>query len=130
MESIQPIRRILNVGERRPLHTGAVGKVMLAHLPPAMLEDYLSALGPDAVRRGQRLTRAALEAEIETTRSKGYAVSVDETGPDIWGVAVSIGAESLVGALVITGPMSRFPSSLGPMVKLLKREADAIFARL
>ncbi|MBO9354744.1 helix-turn-helix domain-containing protein [Bordetella petrii] len=130
MESTQPIRRILNVGERRPLHTGAVGKVMLAHLSSTLLQDYLTSLEPGATRREQRLSRATLETEIETARKDGYAVSVEETGPDIWGVAVPIAAESLIGALVITGPMSRFPSSLGATVKLLKREAKSIIARL
>jgi len=130
LQSTEPVRRILSVGERRPLHTGAVGKVMLAHLPPATLKDYLDSLGPRIQRHSRELTRKELEDEIEAARRDGFAVSVEETGPDIWGVAVPIAATSLIGVLVITGPMSRFPTSLEPAVEALQREAAAILARL
>lgn len=77
---------------KSPLHGAASGKILLASLPPKLRADLL---GPGPYKQATPHTITdpqALEAELELTRSRGYAIAVDENYVGLSAVAAPIRA--------------------------------------
>jgi DNA-binding IclR family transcriptional regulator len=97
------------LGTTRPMHCSALGKAYLSGLSPAALDVELALL---TYRGGT--ARAAkgpieLRERVERARARGYAIDRNESFEDATCVAapLRIGA-SLVGAIGVSGPSSRF----------------------
>jgi DNA-binding IclR family transcriptional regulator len=103
-----------------PAHTSALGKVFLAwgvlDLPGAPLDR----LTPATIT-----TKAELERDGDTARSRGYAVTVDELEVGLTGIAVPVrGARGdVVAALGISGPTSRLSGRLDELGRDLTSRA-------
>lgn len=115
-EGPQPLRRVVGLGERLPLHLGASGKVLLAWAAPAerlWLLDHTLPSGADPV---------AFQQMLDEVVHRGWATSLEEREPGVASVAAPVldRAGRCVAALAISGPVSRFTSQradcLGPMV--------------
>lgn len=108
VDSVQPLRLSVEVGQRMPLHAGAASKALLAFAPLSVREAVLSgplpALGPATLT-----SAAALASEIDEIRTLGYAVSREETDDGAWGLAAPIlGAGGvLLGSIGMAGPLVR-----------------------
>lgn len=104
VEGTQPVRRAANVGERFPLHVGASGKVLLAHLS----SDELAALEANTFPPGT--DREDLYGQLHAVRNHGYAVSKEER--EIGAAAVSAPVcdrrGTIVAALSVSGPVDRY----------------------
>lgn len=109
VESVNPIRYAVTVGERRDLYCTASGKVLLAWLPKERLDAYL------ATQQFQRFTprtitgAARLRAELRRVREQGIARTDGERFRDASGVAAPVFlADGSVGAaLLVVGPSPR-----------------------
>ncbi|CCH31675.1 IclR family transcriptional regulator [Actinosynnema sp. NPDC047251] len=79
----------LSDGVRAPLHTTAMGKVLLAWAPPG--EDDLDAL-PELVRPTDRTigSRDELRGELDRVRAAGYALNNGESEVGVRSVAVPV----------------------------------------
>jgi|SRR5579875_184750 len=82
------------VGSRLPAHSSAIGKVLLAELPPERLEVALSKMelrpmGPNTIT-----TAADLIADLQMSRERGFAYNNEETAPGLRTVAAPIRASS------------------------------------
>lgn len=128
-ETSHQIRAVGAVGNRRPVSSGASGKVLLALAPDAVRSEYLARLKktPDAPNLIDVVE--ALDAVVR----KGYAVSLGEVTPGA--VAISVPVRDMSGAAVaavaISGPETRIGRTEIP--DLLERVlacADAISAEL
>ena len=92
-------------GRAAPLHATANGKVLLAFgagpAPPA-----LTALTARTITR-----RAALEAELEGVRARGYALAVEELEVGLHAAAAPVfdAAGACVAAVSVSGPAYRLP---------------------
>ena len=110
-EGIHAIRHALSEGQRMDLHAGAGGKVILAYLPPEMVETILAKIGlPKRTERTITDKRKFLK-ELENIRSQGYAVSIGERAADVCAIAIPFfeyGQELAGGSICISGPVSRF----------------------
>ena len=95
LESRQSVRQTVAVGTEAPLHLGASGKAILAHLPP---ESWPSAA------RGE-----ALEADLAGVRRRGYAVSREERIPGATSVAAPVFDHSgtVLGSISAAGVVAR-----------------------
>ena len=108
VDSAQPLRLSVEVGQRMPLHAGAASKALLAFGPVAVREAVLAgdlpSLGP-----GTLTTSTALADELATIRAAGYAVSREETDEGAWGVAAPIRGVGgvLLGSIGMAGPLVR-----------------------
>ncbi len=109
VESSNPIRYAVTVGERRELHCTAIGKALLAHFDPGRLKKYLRS----SVRKrftANTITGAAdLAAEMARIRREGIARTSDERVSGASGLAVPIygGGGTVVAAFLIAGPSAR-----------------------
>jgi DNA-binding IclR family transcriptional regulator len=111
VEGLRPLRFVLPIGERLPLHVGA-GKVLAAAMPEAELCRMLDELGEMHLVSGEPLARQELLAELERVRRQGYAVSMGERMLGIVAVAApvidadgaTVAAVSLAGAKEMMTP--------------------------
>lgn len=99
-----PLRRIMSVGitvgTRFPAAATSMGRVLLAHADPDVVDAVLAA--PLPARTPQTLTDPeALRAELERVRERGWAVVDGELEPGLKSVAVPLrGRDAAVAAAV------------------------------
>lgn len=90
----RPVRLVSDLGLRLPAHACALGKALLASLPP----DELAACLPDALPRVTErslATRAALDQELEQVRSTGLAQDQEEVATGLVCYAAYVGMTPL-----------------------------------
>lgn len=119
LESAQPFRTASRIGMRMPLHSTAIGKAVLAHLPAREADALLRAAGLPA-RTPRTLTDPpALRAELEAVRARGYAVDDEENEPAVRciGAPVLDAAGHPVGGVSVT--------ALAPLVPRARIESYA-----
>ncbi|WP_408959685.1 IclR family transcriptional regulator [Natrinema sp. 74] len=98
------------IGHRRPLHSMASGKIILAEWDDDAVSDYVDSVGLEAVSPNTITDSDALFDELETIRDRGYAVNDQEHMDGLRGVAVPVYTpdDEFLGALAAFGPTSRF----------------------
>ena len=77
-ESPQAVRMVSKVGNRRCLHTTALGKVMLAEMTEVEALRLLKVKGMPRLTPHSLVTKTALLAELRRIRQQGYAVDDQE----------------------------------------------------
>lgn len=83
LEGEQPFRTASRVGMRVPLHTTAIGKSVLAHLPEQEIRELIAATGLPP-RTPRTVTDArALYTQLAEVRARGFAVDDEENEPAI-----------------------------------------------
>lgn len=109
VDSKHPLRLVKPIGSRSPLHASSNGKSMLAHLPEAEIEAYLST-GLTSVTSHTITDAEVLRAELKAIREQGYAVADEELTEGTISVAACIrSAEAArpVASISISGPSVR-----------------------
>ena len=123
------LRMSATVGDEAPLHATALGKAVLAAMPPPQQEPVLGA-EPYPVFTERTFTRRRdLERELALTRQRGYAVDDEEQEIGAACVAAAILGRrgSPIGALSIAGLAARLPE---PTRAVLGRELRACCDRI
>jgi DNA-binding IclR family transcriptional regulator len=115
-----------DIGFSAPLHAGASGRVMLAHLPPERRRDFLS-------QRLERFTertitdKRRLEQELNQYLAQGFAFGEGERLADTSSIAAPIFGpdKEVLGVISVTGPSSRLTrrrcKSIAPKLKKMTR---------
>ena len=120
------------LGVPAPLHAGATGRVILAHLDPAQRRKLLS-------QRLERFTertitdRKRLERKLNRCIAQGYAFSEGERLPNTSSVAAPVFGpdRKILGTLAVGGPSERFTrEKRNSIVPLLLRETRLLTERL
>jgi DNA-binding IclR family transcriptional regulator len=131
--SRQPISVTLGAGFRDPAHCSALGKVLLAHLPPES-RDALLAAGPLERRTPRSITRKPeLLRALATVRLQGFATDEEELASDLCCIAVPVtdSTGQVAAALSVAMPKSRFrASAIKGWVRALADSASRIGERL
>ena len=123
VESSQAVRMTSKVGNRRCLHSTAIGKVLLAALPEKEMMRLLRLKGLPRLTPYTIVSRIALMTELESIRERGYAVDGQENELDgrCIGAPVTGPDGRVVAALSISGPVFRMDAnrarSLAPKLK-------------
>ena len=108
------IRIVTRVGGRLPLHATGVGKILLAHAPPDVIERVLAA-GLKRYATRTIVDPELLRANLELVRTRGYSVTCDEmTVP-----AMSVGAP-------IVGPEGQVAAALSVVVDSRSGDPDRL----
>ncbi|AWV20487.1 Transcriptional regulator, IclR family (plasmid) [Roseomonas mucosa] len=125
-----PLRYMLAPGERLAMHASALGKALLALLPPDEMRRAIRArplrpVGPSSITDPDRL-----EAAIEEVRARGWAWVADEAGEGVAALAIAglVGDEPL--AVSLAGPASRLRNSRGSYLAALAEVRPLIFGDL
>ncbi len=109
LESPQAIRMTSKVGNRRYLHSTALGKVLLSGLSDKEVDRLIRIQGLPKLMPRTLVTRDALFDELALVRKQGYAVDNEENEPGGRCVAASIFGHDgrIVAAMSISAPIFR-----------------------
>jgi DNA-binding IclR family transcriptional regulator len=108
------------VGEFRPLHASASGKALLGGLAPALRDELLAGMKLPRVTSRTITSRAALEADLEQARARGWYVTHGETVADLMAAAVPVELNGEIYSVALAGPMQRMEGAQKRHVKLLQ----------
>ncbi|MEM9523531.1 MAG: IclR family transcriptional regulator [Pseudomonadota bacterium] len=110
VETEWPLRIQLPVGTRVPFYCTASGKMYLSSLAPNHLHRYLSATDLVPHTPNTITDQEALLSELETIRSKGYALDREEFMSDMIALAVPVldANRRLMVTLSFHAPTQRF----------------------
>lgn len=122
-------------GNRFHMHNCASGKAMLASMPESRVREILDRWGLPATTDRTITDEAALFEELESIRSRGYAINNEELieGYRSIGAAVTSPDGEVVGAFSIGGPTYRMAvdeSTSEEIAHLLRDEIEALEAEL
>ena len=117
IESPHPVRFSVPIGAVRPLYATAAGRVLLAFVESAWLEDYLRTTRLEAHTPRTISTRPALREELARIRQTRISVSLGEMFPESGAIASPVfGADSkIVGAIAIGAPVNRLEPRLAEL---------------
>lgn len=133
LEGQQPLRGVISVGDRLPLHCGASGKLLLAFLADEKADRII------AQKRLIKFTERTitdpikLKRELRLIRGRQYAISRDERTYGVTSLATPLRdvTGKMIAALAISGPNIRFNRKRLPeLVDLAKESADSISQKL
>lgn len=109
LSSPHELRYVHNVGSVGPLHAGASGRILLAHMAPAERARVLAGRLPRYTGR-TLTTKARILEECELARRRGWAISRGEktAGSVAIAVPVRIPGSSATYALAVFAPQIRY----------------------
>lgn len=128
VESADPIRYSVSVGERRELHCTAMGKALLAYMEPARLGKFLATAQLRRFTPSTITGVAALRAELARIRASGIARTRGERVSAASGLAAPVFDREarVVAALLVAGPSERMRAGERRSTRLLKEAAAAL----
>lgn len=105
----QAITTDSHIGTRVNLHSTAVGKAYLAHLPDDELEELLEQIELEELTENTITDWDDLGTELEQIRDRGYALNDEERIRGMRAVGAPIQSEdgAVIGALSISGTTTR-----------------------
>jgi DNA-binding IclR family transcriptional regulator len=131
-ESRQAVRMSTGLGSRAPAHCTSVGKALLAHQAPEVIQQVidngLRRYTPNTITEAHRLVE-----ELASIRQKGYAIDDEEIESGLRCVAAPIRDHSgrVVAAISVAAPVQRMTKkNLQTTVPSVVAAADAISRRL
>lgn len=96
-------------GTRVYLHSTALGKAILAHMPPSRVDEIVETHGLPPSTERTLTTREELDEVLGTIRERGYAVDDEERHKGLRCVAAPIlsNDDRVLGAVSVSGPTNR-----------------------
>lgn len=121
--------RVPRVDDHEMLHTTAAGKAVAAQLSDDAVLGIVNAAGVPQPTLSTLGSPTGLLRELHRIRGEGFAMSDNERHPDLRGVAVPIGGETL--ALSVAGRSEAFTTDrVGVGVRQLRRAAVVLAREL
>jgi DNA-binding IclR family transcriptional regulator len=133
IDSNRSVRMASFIGFCDPLHCSGVGKALLAFQDDATRMRLLDFMTLDARTPRTITDRPALEAQIATIRSRGYASDIEEIEEGLSCIAAPIRDHSgaAIAGVSVSGPTGRVHAeSLATLIPLVTACADAISREL
>ena len=117
------------LGLSAPLHAGASGKVILAHMRHDEQKRFLRTSHLRHLTEQTITSRAKLERELKQCRIKGFTVSRGERTPNTCSIAAPVLARGgqVAGVVSIVGPTDRLSrTAIKPIAPILMSETQAL----
>ncbi|MBM0225196.1 IclR family transcriptional regulator [Micromonospora sp. ATA51] len=125
VQSRQSMRMFTEVGRRVFPHCTAVGKALLAHLPPSDVHTLLERTGMPAQTEHTITEPRRFAEEIDRVRAQGYAMDDGEQEIGVRCVAVPVLGIANRLAVSVSGPAPRMtPDVVERAVPLLRQAAE------
>jgi DNA-binding IclR family transcriptional regulator len=136
VESPQSIRMTSKVGNRRYLHSTALGKVLLSGLPEKEVQRLIRIQGLPRLTPKTLVTQQSLAKELDRVRKQGYALDNEENELDgrCIGAGVVDKGGRIMAALSISAPafrmdMGRVRSLAGELRETCHEISSAMLSR-
>jgi len=103
------IRMVSQVGRRAPLHSTALGKILLAYLPEKEKEKIIAHKNLSCFTEHTITEKKELEKELEQVKKQGFALDREENEKEIYCIAAPIRdyKGEVIAALSISSPSYR-----------------------
>jgi IclR family transcriptional regulator, acetate operon repressor len=126
------IKMVVQLGSAHPLHAGGSSKAMLAFLPEAERESYLTSQTLDAITPLTITSADDLRQELSAIRAQGYAVSLGERQAGAGSVAAPVFGHdgNVVGVISVCGPVERFTDEVESCARHLLEVTRDVSRRL
>lgn len=128
IESRNPVRFAVSVGDRRPLYCTSGGRVLLAAQSEQDVRRYLSHLKPQRLTASTEINKRKLAELVTAARTEGVAQTVDQASDGVIGTAAAIhdASGTVIGALIVAAPSSRLRERGAELIRLVREEAATI----
>lgn len=121
------------IGGRLPLHAGASGRVLLAHMQPQRQRQIIESKHLEVFTANTLTDPDRLNSQLEDIRRRGYAVSKEERESGAYSVVAPVreAGGHVVASLTIAGPLYRLNEDrLERHVADVQQAAASISAKL
>ena len=114
IECRKTMRAIARPGGRAAMHCSGVGKALLAAMPEEDVERIIALRGLPAATAKTITTPAALRAELQAIRKRGFAIDEEENAIGLRCVAAPVFDEQgkPIAAISLSGPTARIGDDL------------------
>lgn len=132
-ESQHTFRMVSEVGTRRPLYCTALGKAILAYLPPAQQKKIMAACRFERFTAQTITTEEKLNQDLLRVHRRGYALDDEEAVEGARCIAVPILTQKhvVIGAVSVSGPVVRVTKRQVPkFAAMLQTAAEEIARRV
>jgi IclR family transcriptional regulator, acetate operon repressor len=119
LESPHSIRYSPQIGEFKPLHASATGKALLGGMTPQSRNELLARMKLVKVTSHTITSRAALEADLEKGKERGWYLTKGENIADLMAIAVPVAVNGETYSVALAGPMNRMEGEAKRHAKLL-----------
>lgn len=126
LESEKAIRYSSQAGEHKPMHSSAIGKVMLGAMPPEELDEWVGSNGLKRVTERTIVSASRLKADVAESRARGYFSTHGENVSDVVAIAAPLKVGSATFGVAIAGPLQRLADKESALAKKLLRALKAI----
>jgi DNA-binding IclR family transcriptional regulator len=118
VESNQLLRYVVELNKWKPVHVGAAGWAVMAHLNAEERQAIIERTGLRPLTTQSVTDVAELEGQLEQVRSRGYAITHGQRIPGAVGLAVPLFSPSgrVFGSIGLSMPEQRF--SVGKELRL------------
>lgn len=133
VESPHMLKFVAKVGSVKPLYVSSIGKLMMAYLPTAEVDELLDTMEMKAWTENTVIEKPLLKKQLAIIREQGYSCSYCEiyAGASSLSVPVLDSRGECRATLSIYGPLSRLtPERIEQFVPLLREEAEGIARKL
>ena len=110
VESPHSIRYSARPGDMKPLHSSALGKLMLGESEKKVREGFLKTLPLDAVTQNTLTTPDVLRKDLEQSRDRGFYMTRGENGSEVLAMAAPVRIGGEIYGVVVAGPIGRMES--------------------
>ena len=109
VEGTRLVRMRAFVGKRTPAHASALGKILLAHIPPSEVNTLLARHALTRFTRRTLTDPAALRAALRRIRTRGWALDDEEmeSGLRCLGVPLADQTGRIIAAIALSAPAHR-----------------------
>jgi len=119
LEGPQHIRYAASPGDRKPLHSSALGKAFLGVLDDPALAALLEGLPLRRITPATITQPDELMADVQRSRRRGYFVTRGENVPDVSAVARTVVVESETLGVCVAGPTHRMKPRVAELGEVL-----------
>jgi DNA-binding IclR family transcriptional regulator len=123
------VKTASTVGTQQDIHSTALGKAILSHLPERRVEEIIDQRGLPAKTNNTITDADDLFDELETIREQGFAIDNEENITGLKCIAAPVlGNDSVKGAVSVSYPISRITgdSFTEELSAVVKRSANVI----
>jgi IclR family acetate operon transcriptional repressor len=127
----RPYEMTSRVGHTMPLHSSAIGKSILAFLPPRERDELIGHLKLERWTESTLTSRRALETELKDIRARWWALDDEENQKGIRCVATPVFNHTgrVLGGISVSAPVFDFTledtTALTPALRAAAREVSA-----
>lgn len=119
VEGTQAIRYSATIGDRKPLHSTAIGKVLLGCMKPDQRRKILGKLKIDAITDRTITDLTEIVQDIEEGVRRGYQMTRGENVVDVGAIAMPVSVLGRTFGVAVAGPVQRLDANVVRHAELL-----------